>query len=133
MRYRAQQISFRMKTSVLAVMVAGFLLALSAPALAAPFTARLSAPNHTPIATKKWPITITVTRGHTKLSGSVKYQFLFQGQLESTQPGKSFKGGVYHDSLTFPKEAVGFPLTLRIVVKTSYGTVDIDWSVKVRA
>ena len=111
-------------------------LALAVPAsavAAAPFTAKLQAPNHSPTAGKKWYITVTATHGRTKLSGSVKYQFLFQGTVQSTQPGHSFHGGVFHDWLLFPTKSVGFPLTLRVVVTTSYGTVYLPWSVKVRA
>jgi hypothetical protein len=126
---------FSARWSALALTAAALVLAVSAPASAsaAPFTAHLKAPNHTPTAGKKWPITVTATRGHTKLSGSVRYQFLFDGTVESNQPGHSFKRGVFHDTLLFPKEAVGYPLTLRVIVKTRYGTVDLNWSVKTKA
>ena len=106
-------------------------LALMAPTLAsaASFSAVLHAPNHSPIENKKWWITVDVTRGSTKLSGDVNYEFLFSGAIVSHQPGHKFKNGLYKDSLIFPAEAVGKPLTLRIVVKTKYGTKDLNWNV----
>ncbi len=133
MRFRAHHAHVWSTLGVLTVAVAALAMALPAPAAAASISAHLSAPNHSPVAGKKWYITVTVSRGHQKLSGSVKYQFLYDGQKVSTQPGHSFKGGVYRDWLLFPKEAVGQPLTLRVVVTTKYGTVDLDWAVKARA
>jgi len=106
-------------------------LALAPPASAASFTAHLHAHDHAPKVNQPWPITVTATRGKTKLSGSVKYQFLFQGQVVSRQPGGKFRHGVYRDKLTFPGESVGYKLTLRVLVTTKYGTEHLDWSVKV--
>jgi hypothetical protein len=105
------------------------LLALPATASAAPFKAVLHAPNHTPKVNTNWPITVDVTRGTAKLSGSVKYEFLFAGQVVGRQPGHSFTGGVYRDSLRFPSSAVGMKLTLETIVKTKYGTVKLPWTV----
>ena len=79
---------------------------LAAPAVASSpgITAKLSAPTHTPkVGGEK--ISITVTKGKLKLSGSVKYAFYFSGQLVSTQPGKSFTNGIYHDTLLWPDDA----------------------------
>jgi len=118
-----------------ALVMAGLVLALAAPAAAsaAAFSAKLTAPNHTPTANKKWPITVTVTRGQTKLSGSVRYQFLFQGQVEASRPGHAFSRGVYHDTLLFPGEAIGHVLSLHVIVTTKYGTVALPWWIKTRA
>jgi hypothetical protein len=117
----------------LLLLITAFLAAVPASALASAVTDHLQAPNHSPTAGKSWPITVTVTRGSAKLSGSVKYEFLYNGSVVSHQPGHSFKGGVYHDTLKFPDEAVGYSLTLRVIVTTHYGTVDLDWAVKTRA
>jgi hypothetical protein len=111
-----------------AVVVVAALLPVSA--FAAAFTAKLSAPTHTPkVGNEK--ITILVTKGSQKLSGSVNYEFLFEGQVVSKQPGHSFSGGVFHDTLKWPAEAVGHKLTLAILVKTKYGTVTLDWWIQV--
>jgi hypothetical protein len=109
-----------------------FVLAGTSAASTAAFTARLQAPNHAPVAGKPWPITVTATRGATKLSGTVRYRFLFGGQAVSTQPGHAFTKGVYHDTLVFPAQAIGSPLTLQVIVATRYGTVDLDWAVTTR-
>jgi hypothetical protein len=133
MRTRAHHVLVRSALSVLTVAIASLALALPSSAAAASISAHLQAPNHAPTAGKKWYITVTIKGGGKKLAGSVKYQFLSDGTVVSTQPGHSFKGGVYHDWLLFPKEAVGYPLTLRVVVKTNAGTVNLNWSVKVKA
>jgi hypothetical protein len=117
---------------VVPILVVALALVVPATASAAAFTAHLKAPNHTPTANKPWPITVTATRGRNKLSGSVRYEFLYDGSVVSHQPGHSFKGGVYHDTLKFPNEAAGYPLTLRVIVTTKYGTVDLDRAVKTR-
>jgi hypothetical protein len=104
-------------------------LAFPASALAATFTVSAHFPNHTPIANKKWPISLEVTKGKTKLSGSVKYEFEFGGAVVSKQPGHKFTGGVYKDNLKFLPAGVGQPLTLVVLVTTKYGTKRIDWAV----
>lgn len=115
------------------LLMTALLAVVPTSALASAFVAHLRAPNHLPTAGKSWPITATVTRGRTKLTGSVKYEFLYYGSVVSHQPGHSFKEGVYHDTLKFPKDAIGYPLTLRVIVTTHYGTADVDWAVKTRA
>lgn len=94
------------------------------------FTVQAHFPNHTPIANKPWKITLDVSKGKTKLSGSVKYDFEFGSTVVSHQPGHAFKKGVYKDSLKFTSPAVGQPLTLVVLVTTKYGTKAIDWAVK---
>ena len=108
-------------------------LALPATALAAKrFTIRAHFPNHAPIAKQLWPIRLMVTKGTAKLSGSVRYEFEFNGTVVSKQPGHRFTRGLYRDKLLFPLKSVGEPLTLVVVVKTRYGTEDVDWAVKTR-
>jgi len=85
--------------------------------------------NHSPVINKKWPIVVDVTRGKARLSGTVSYEFLFSGAVVSTQKGHAFTGGVYRDAMVFPAASLGQPLTLRIVVKTKYGSGHIDWNV----
>lgn len=128
------QLSIRPTGRILYLLTAALVLAVAAPAVAAaPFTAHLKAPNHTPIANKNWNITVTASRNGAALTGSVKYQFVFGGAVVGNEPGGKFKHGVYHDHLVFPTRSVGISLTLRVVVTTKYGTVDLPWAVKVRA
>jgi hypothetical protein len=105
------------------------LLAMPSAALAASFKVTPHISGHTPTAKKKWPIALTVTKGKKQLSGSVKYEFLFDGSVVSHQPGKKFTDGIYKDELLFPASAEGIKLTLRIIVKTSYGTQNVNWAV----
>ncbi|MGH2915304.1 MAG: hypothetical protein ACRDMX_09975 [Solirubrobacteraceae bacterium] len=100
---------------------------------AARFGVRLHAPNHTPTANRKWWITMYITRGRSKLSGSVRYEFLYNGTVVGHRPGIRFKRGYARDDLLFPDAAVGYPLTVRILVSTRYGTVDLNWAVRTRA
>jgi hypothetical protein len=116
----------RLTSFVLALVAA---LALPAAALAASFKLTPHIANHAPTINKKWPITVDVTKGTTKLSGSVTYQFLFSGTVVSTQKGHSFTNGVYKDALEFPSKSLGQPLTLRIVVKTKDGSEHLDWAI----
>ncbi len=117
---------FHPKLVLLALLVA---LALPASALAAAFKLTPHIANHTPTVNVKWPITVDVTKGKLKLNGSVKYEFLFQGSVVSHQPGHGFTRGVYKDTLLFPPDSLGQQLTLRIIVKTKYGTEHLDWAV----
>lgn len=115
--------------AALVTLLAAALLALPANGSAAPFKAVLHAPDHAPTVQAKWRITVDVTRGAQKLSGSIRYEFLFAGQVVSHQSGHKFSGGVYRDALVFPASAVGMTLTLDTIVKTKYGTVKLPWTV----
>jgi hypothetical protein len=109
-------------------------LALPASALAGGFTARLytPGPKHHQPRVGKWRIMVTATRGRQKLSGHVNYRFLYQGQIVSRRPGYPFRHGVYHDTLKWPRAAVGHTITLQVVVSTKYGTDYLNWWIKVR-
>ena len=117
------------------LLLIGLMVAFAVPssASAAAFSARLHAPNHRPTANKRWYITVDVTHGRSKLSGSVRYQFVYNGTVVGHYPGHKFKHGVFHDWLLFPKRAVGITLSLRVVVSTRYGTVQVPWWVKTQA
>ncbi|MGH2862907.1 MAG: hypothetical protein ACRDLT_15590 [Solirubrobacteraceae bacterium] len=110
-------------------------LVLPTAALAAGFTIRSHIANHTPIAGKRWPVELTITKGRRKLTGTVRYQFMFAGVVVRTQPRHGafrFKHGVYRDELVFPKQSLGERLTLRFLVKTRYGTEHTDWALETR-
>ena len=110
-------------------------LALASPALAAGFKITVHIANHRPIAGRRWPIELTVTRGKRRLSGTVRYQFLFAGVVVRTQPQHGafrFRHGVYRDQLVFPAQSIGQPLTLRFLVKTRFGTRHASWRLDVQ-
>jgi hypothetical protein len=108
-------------------------LALPACALAAAFKLTPQIPNHRPTVGREWPIKLVVTRGRTKLSGSISYEYLFNGSVLSKQKGHRFTDGVYTDRLVFPSKSVGQPLTLRfLVVVPRYGMQKLDWAITPR-
>jgi hypothetical protein len=140
-----------------ALLVAGVsaLLALPAVALAgSSFTIKIVA-NHHPIAncpkthvTKgctPWSLNVYVTKGSQKLSGRVtKYEFLAGNCTTGacyllpteTQPAGNkanhfgdFTHGHFHDILEWPPRSENASVTLRVVVKTKYGTEYKDWAV----
>ena len=117
--------------SILVAAVAAVALALPASALAGGFTAHLSAPNHEP-KVGNWRITVTANRGGQKLSGTVSYRFLYNHAVVGRQPGGRFSRGVLHDTLVWPKNAVGHTITLQVVVTTRYGTDYLNWWIRVR-
>src|ERR1700735_1038176 len=109
------------------------ILALPGSALASGFTAHLFLSTHQPKVGIQ-PVKVTATRGRQKLSGSVSYLF-FLGRTNTRvgrAPGKSFRNGVYRDNLKWPADAIGHTLTMRVVVKTRYGTDNLNWWIKVR-
>jgi hypothetical protein len=114
----------------------GLLAALALPgsALAASFKIKVHIANHAPIVKKRWPVELTITRGEKKLSGTVRYEWMFDGAVVRTQPlhgAFKFKHGVYRDQLVFPTSSLGEAPTLRFLVTTRYGTEHADWKLQV--
>ena len=106
------------------VVVLGALIVPSA-ALARPFSSTLQAPSHRPHVGPE-RIRVTATHNGRGLCGTVSYVYYWKGQKVSQQPGGHFCNGVWKDTLRWPARAVGFRLTMGVVVKTRYGT-DYDW------
>lgn len=97
-----------------------------------PFVARLHAPGHHPRADRPWPITITARSYAGKaLSGRVRYEYVYGGQVVARRSNYRFRHGRFHDTITWPKTSIGFPLVFRPVVTTSRGVVRLPYSVKV--
>jgi hypothetical protein len=116
------------------------------------FTARLHAPGHQPSNwkyifnrderkqawTAVWPITVRAShRGHRISGGKVTYQFLFSGQIVACRtvlpPYKPyFRRGLFRDRIEWPEQSVGYPLTFRVVVRTRWGTRNLDYRVQVQ-
>lgn len=123
-------------------LIAGLAVLVAAPAAgAANFDAHLKAPGHHPEAGKKWPIKVTAEKSGRPIKASAFYQFVFNGQVVSTQypsphgpPRDSpykFKGS-YSDPILWPKRAVGYKLTFRVVVRAKdRGTVKLNYRVRV--
>jgi hypothetical protein len=104
------------------------------------FYARLYAHGHTP-KVGNYPIRVVAktSSGKPISGGYVFYQFLFGSTIVSCQtvgPQTKYKPhftkGVFRDVLTWPKKAVGYPIKLRVVVKTKYGLKNLDYKIRVR-
>jgi hypothetical protein len=126
-----------------ATLVSG-IVALALPAAVpaaegASFVATLKAPGHHPKAGKRWPITVTAkTKSGKPVRAKASYQFLYQGQVVATRyPFKRsspypFKGKYRDRTFVWPARAVGYKLTLRVVVETKKrGTRNLDYWVRV--
>jgi hypothetical protein len=104
------------------------------PAPAA-LTVGLKTPDTPPKAGSLWPITVTArTASGAPVDGTVSYAFLLGGQVVARRPavpGK-LRAGVYHDELEFPAEAVGYPLTLEVIVTARGRTGSVRRSVQVQ-
>jgi hypothetical protein len=100
-----------------------------------PVHGRLTAENHAPVVNKDWRYSLTVTdaAGH-PLSGTVDIEFVFNGVVvgRDTPPTHPVTNGRWHDTVRFPADAVGEPLTFRAVVHTRLGSITLDWSIMVR-
>lgn len=127
-------------------------LSATAPASAAG-PCKLSAPTHHPKAGKRWPVTVTCrTASGRGLRATATYQFVYNGQVVATRypspnanPSSAcskagtcrkspypFTGRMYDGTFTWPRRAVGFGLTFRVVVRVrGRGTYNLDYAVKV--
>lgn len=80
-------------------------------------------PRTEPKAGGLWPITVVArTRAGAAVDGDVHYAFLLGSSVVARRPGGRMRGGVYHDRLEFPAEAVGYPITLEVIVEGDGGT-----------
>jgi hypothetical protein len=141
------------KRTLVAGVAALGLLAPASVADAATFVARLKASGHNPKAGKRWPIRVSAsTRSGKPVRATAYYQFLFGGQVISTQypsprsrpgacPGGSgcrrspyaFRGSFRDPTIIWPRRAVGYRLTFRVVVKgRGRGTKKLNYAVRVR-
>jgi cytoskeletal protein RodZ len=106
------------------------------PSLKPPVQATLVGDNHHPKVNQPWHYTVTVTdsAGH-KLSGTETTEYTFGGVVVGTEKPANvkFTNGVYHDTIEFPKAAVGHPLDVQVVVHTSLGSKTLDWAIQVQA
>jgi hypothetical protein len=90
--------------------------------------------NHAPKVNRLWHYSVqATTAARQPLSGTVESEFVFGGQVvgRESPPTHHLTDGRLDDSVTFPAQAVGIPLTFRVVVRTNLGLVTLDWPVKV--
>jgi hypothetical protein len=99
-----------------------------------PVHASLRGANHTPTPGKRWVYTVRVTAASGKpLAGKVQTEYAFAGTVvgRESPPIHPLKAGVLHDTVTFPPSAIGHPITLVTVIRTSAGSVALGWPVTV--
>jgi hypothetical protein len=97
--------------------------------------ASLHGENHAPKVSKLWHYSVLATNASRQpLSGTVESEFVFSGQIvgRESPPTHRLTNGRLDDNVTFPAQAVGIPLTFRVVVRTARGSVTLDWPVKVK-
>ncbi|MGZ6588156.1 MAG: hypothetical protein ACXVHX_28160 [Solirubrobacteraceae bacterium] len=110
------------RMSVVGVCALTALAALTPSGAAAPgLQVTLRCPDHHPKVGRPWPIDITATRRGRGVSGRVRYEYLYQGNVVAHRSNYRFRGH-FHDTLDWPASAVGLRLTFRAVVSTRYGT-----------
>jgi hypothetical protein len=87
------------------------------------------------VAGKNWTYTVHVTdAGGKPLTGRVQTDFVVAGLGvvgTETPAVHKLKDGTLSDTLQFPPDAVGHPITLVTVVHTSAGAVALGWPVTV--
>lgn len=97
--------------------------------------ATLHGANHAPVANKNWAYAVHVTDASGKpLAGTVETDFVVAGLGvvgKETPAVHKLKNGTLSDTLQFPPDAVGHPITLVTVVHTSAGAVALGWPVNV--
>jgi hypothetical protein len=89
---------------------------------------------HTPKVNAKWPLSVTASvNGKPAAHATAVYEFLFGGLIVSTQYPRFNKHftftGHFSDNLIFPPDSKAEPLTLRVVIKASGHTVNLNWSI----
>jgi hypothetical protein len=78
----------------------------------------LKTPKSEPVAGGFWPVTVTAhSPSGVPVSATVSYTFLFGGAVVARRPGGHMHGGLFRDRLEFPAKAVGYPLTVEVIVQ----------------
>lgn len=100
-----------------------------------PVRATLHGANHAPVAGKNWAYSVHVTGASGKpLAGTVETDFAVSGLGvvgKETPAVHKLKNGTLSDTLQFPADAVGHPITLVTVIHTAVGAVALGWPVNV--
>jgi hypothetical protein len=130
----------RQLVPVVVALVLAVLVASPAPAArdAPPqskLVAHLYAPTHRPKAGMRWPIRITAADGGKHaVRGSVRYAFLYQGQVvlrQNPKGDRKFVGEFRDRHLAWSKRTIDLELTFRAIVNTKLGQANLDYPVKV--
>jgi hypothetical protein len=105
----------------------------SSPVAAPSLSVHLTTPPSEPEAGRLWPITVSARSSNgASVSGTVSYAFVFGGAVVARRPGGSMRGGIFHDKLEFPPRALGYPLTLEVIVQAAGRRGSVSRPVSVR-
>jgi hypothetical protein len=94
-------------------------------------TATMHGSVHDPRVGPLWPVSFTVTSGGQPAAAVLEYEFLLAGQVVARRSHYAFTGS-FHDTIEWPSAAVGYPLTLRSVIRSGGATLNLDYPVKVQ-
>jgi hypothetical protein len=94
-------------------------------------TVTLRAGSHEPRTGTRWPIHFTATSAAAPAHASVSYEYLLGGQIVARRSYYTFVGR-FDDFSIWPRDAVGYPLTFRAVVKVEPTTFNLDYPLRVR-
>ena len=95
--------------------------------------ATLSAPTHSPRVGAHWRYSVTAHDGDGRpLRAAVDIRFVFGGAVVGREGTHRFTGR-WADTIEWPKQSVGYPLTFRAIVRAANGAGrTLDYTVKVR-
>ena len=98
-----------------------------------PLVATMVPSTHHPKINAKWPLEVSATLNGKAAHASAEYQFLLGFTVVSTQYPRSNKHfrfvGHFSDTLVFPPDAAGEPLTLQVVIEDAGHTAKLDWAI----
>ncbi len=100
-----------------------------------PVRGALHAENHAPTVKQNWRYSVVASDAAGRpLSGAVDIEFVFAGQVvgRDTPPTHPVAHGHWQDTIQFPADAVGMPLTFQAVVHTRLGSITLDWPITVK-
>lgn len=96
-------------------------------------TAGLVLPGMFPRANRAWTIVITArTRRGTPLTGRVRYEYLYGGQVVAHRSNYRFTHRHFRDTIRWPSASIGISLIFRPVITTKLGVIRLPYSVRVR-
>lgn len=93
--------------------------------------ATMQAPTHNPKVNAKWTLHFSVSSAGKPAKATVSFYWLYGGAVVAGPRERHTFTGSYTDTLTWPAQAVGEPLTFRAAIVSGKSTIDLDYAVKV--
>ena len=79
-------------------------------------TFTMSAPTHKPTVGQSWTLKATAARGEKPLAGKVVVDAVYQGEVVAHMHSGRLSNGAYEHNFTWPQEAAGHPLTIKVSI-----------------